>query len=54
MPHGMMEYWNTGFRKREMILSKWNVEYIFFDDTHQAAISCFCHAKHHIMPRHLI
>jgi hypothetical protein len=43
-----MEYWNSGYGKRKITLSTKNVESTFFDETHEAAIFCFCHAKYYI------
>jgi hypothetical protein len=40
-PHGIVEYWNTGYGKRKITLSIKNVESTFFDDAHQAANFCF-------------
>jgi rare lipoprotein A len=48
---GILEYWNTGYGKRKITLSTKSVASTFFDDTHQAAIFFFCHAKYYIRTR---
>jgi hypothetical protein len=40
-PHGMREYWNTGYKKREKIIYRENVVSAFCDDACRTSSCCF-------------
>jgi len=51
MPHGMMEWWNTGYKKRKKIYSTKNVVSTFYDGIRQTSILCFRPRKYAAITR---